>query len=137
MHTTVKPQRKTVKRIAFIQMLCPLGGLFGVIFAAHAYQPLDHDYFYIAGLVFFFAPFGILAYVTRRAKRAHSRPPQVSTYLFLGCPLVFAILLANGALDFSQPEQKTVLVSRKYVVHGKSTTHPECLSSQHPCCPKL
>lgn len=100
-----------------------VGGLWGIIIAVHLYQPLDHDYFYFAGLFLFFLPFGRMVLAKRRGKYKRIPPSSPFKYLSLGCPLIFALLVVNGALDSSQPEQKVVLVSKKCATVGRMRSY--------------
>jgi hypothetical protein len=114
--------RKSTSRAEIIRVILPIAGLIGTLIVARIYQPLDQDYFYIAEIILFFIPLAIQAYLTRGG-RPYTGGRVLPTWLFLGPLLIAAMLLVNGALDSSVPDQKVVTINRKIHASGRGGTH--------------
>ena len=126
------PRRRRSRKKFDILSIVALGGLFALILAVHFYQPLDHDYFYIAGVVLLFLPFGFQIYLKHRTKQVGGNESlnQVCKLLFFAPFLVAGIAAINGGLDHSLPEQRSSVITRKWISRGRhvNTYVIECSS---------
>jgi hypothetical protein len=113
--------QREIKRSSNIATVVALGGLFGVLLAAHLYPPLDMAPVMGLALVLFFVPLLTTIVLTRRKRFALHAPFVRSIYAWAGVALVTfaALLFLNGALDKSSPVEAKTSVIRKSVSRGR------------------
>jgi hypothetical protein len=100
-------------------MMTDLGGLFGILVAAHFYPPLDTGAVMGVALVLFFIPTAMILAV-RKNPAAHAERVR-KTCAWSAIALVsFAIFLfLNGNLDRNPPVQIQTTLIRKSVARGR------------------
>ncbi len=125
------------KKPAYLFLFLWLGGLFGILIAAHFYPPLDENPLMILSLCFFFSPVAIILVFAMSRGLGLSlnidRLRRVFLYSFFysgsALMLMTAFLALNGMADRAPARLVRTSIIRKYITHTKAITDYHCVVS--------